>query len=133
MMMAAVSGVFTGASLVFLVIVGALGFTYATPKAVHLPGLIQAWFTTENAMPAVNFQPNFAGMLVKSVWVLSEGRRCHPCRGQSFGLWKTAKFLSRCARYTRGGKTAALADNPRRQTNATPELLFGSVPTCSFA
>lgn len=64
MMMAAVSGVFTGASLVFLVIVGALSFTYPTTKAVHLPGLIQAWFTTENAMPAVNFQPNFAGMLV---------------------------------------------------------------------
>lgn len=50
----------------FLAVVAAVGFAYVTATAVHFPGIIQAWFTTENGMPALNFEPNFAGMLV---WV----------------------------------------------------------------
>lgn len=63
LMIAAISGILTGASLLFLAIVAATGFAYLTSSSIYLPGIIQAWFTTENDMPALNFNPNFTGML----------------------------------------------------------------------
>lgn len=64
----AVSRVFTGLVLgiavLFLGIMLAVGFAFTTNGNVFLPGLLKAWFTTENSLPAINLEPNFLGMLV---------------------------------------------------------------------
>lgn len=64
MITALLGGLVTGICLLFIVLVAAVGFAYVTTQSVHLPGIINAWFTTENGMPALNFEPNFVGMLV---------------------------------------------------------------------
>jgi hypothetical protein len=64
MITALVGGFVTGVCLLFIALVAAVGFAYVTTQSVHLPGIIHAWFTTENGMPALNFEPNFIGMLV---------------------------------------------------------------------
>lgn len=68
LMTAMIEGILAGISLLFIGSVAAVGFAYTMEKSVHLPGLFKAWFTTENGMPALNFDPNFLGMLT---WIIT--------------------------------------------------------------
>jgi hypothetical protein len=58
-----IAGFALGAAVLFLGLVAAVGFAFATEGRVFLPGVLTAWFTTENDLPALNFEPNLFGML----------------------------------------------------------------------
>ena len=52
-----------GVAALFLLVVAAVGFAYATETSAIIPGVFRGWFTRENDMPALNFEPNGPGML----------------------------------------------------------------------
>lgn len=60
----AIAGLLLGVAVMSLIIVAAVGFAFVTSTELLIPGVFRTWFTTENDMPALNFQPNFVGILV---------------------------------------------------------------------
>ncbi len=59
-----IAGLVLGVAALFLLVVAAVGFSYATETAAIIPGVFRGWFTRENDMPALNFEPNGPGMLI---------------------------------------------------------------------
>lgn len=59
-----VQGAVVGAVLVVLGLVVVLGSAFLTSSDVHLPGVISAWSSTENGLPALVFEPHPLGLLV---------------------------------------------------------------------
>ncbi|MDQ0646960.1 putative membrane protein [Microbacterium natoriense] len=62
-------GVILGVAVLFLGLCAAVTFAFATAGPVLLPGVFKAWSTTENEMPAMNFEPNYVGVLLVIVVV----------------------------------------------------------------
>jgi hypothetical protein len=58
------AGLGIGIAVVFLAVVGAVAFAYATGTDVLIPGVFEGWFTQENGLPALNFRPNGIGIVV---------------------------------------------------------------------
>ena len=58
------TGMTLGVAVVFLTLVSAVAYAFATGSTAFIPGVLTAWFTTENDLPALNFQPNGVGLLV---------------------------------------------------------------------
>lgn len=61
------AGLALGVAVVFLAVVGAVAFAYATGVDVIIPGVFEGWFTQENGLPALNFRPNGIGIIVAVV------------------------------------------------------------------
>ncbi|NQX27774.1 hypothetical protein HQQ81_10520 [Microbacteriaceae bacterium VKM Ac-2854] len=59
-----ISGLVLGAAVLFLGLVASSAFAFATSSQALIPGVFKAWFVTENDLPAMNFEPNFFGMLM---------------------------------------------------------------------
>lgn len=57
-----ISGALLGIALLFLAIAASVSIGFATNGKAFIPGVFEAWFTTENDMPALNFIPNGIGM-----------------------------------------------------------------------
>ncbi|MGG7464948.1 MULTISPECIES: hypothetical protein [unclassified Plantibacter] len=60
----AIVGFLAGASILFIALVACVGYAWMTKTEVIIPGVFKAFFTTENDLPALNFEPNGIGMLV---------------------------------------------------------------------
>ena len=68
-----------------VVLLAAVAVTLTTGTAVHLPGVLRTWPSTENGAPAVLFEPDGVGagvavLLVALVLVMASGlwsRRSH--------------------------------------------------------
>ncbi|KGJ81779.1 hypothetical protein GY21_01510 [Cryobacterium roopkundense] len=58
------TGLVLGVTLVFLTLVAAVTYAFATGTTATVPGMLTAWFTTENNLPALNFEPNGTGLMV---------------------------------------------------------------------
>ena len=63
-MLGAITGVFTGAAILFIALIACVGYAWMSKTEVAIPGVFRAWFTSENSVPALNFEPNGVGMLV---------------------------------------------------------------------
>ncbi|PPH21732.1 hypothetical protein [Rathayibacter toxicus] len=59
-----ITGFFVGISVLLVGIVALIAYAFVTGAEVYLPGVIKAWFTRENDMPALNFEPNGIGMVI---------------------------------------------------------------------
>lgn len=57
-------GLLLGAAVVFIVLACGVGYAFFSGQQLVLPGLLEAWFTTENGLPALNFRPQFTGMAI---------------------------------------------------------------------
>ena len=73
-----VGAVLAGAAVMVVVLLGAVAVTLTTGTAVHLPGVLRTWPSTENGAPAVLFEPDGVGtgvavLLVALVLVLASG------------------------------------------------------------
>ena len=73
-----VGAVLAGAAVMVVVLLGAVAVTLTTGTAVHLPGVLRTWPSTENGAPAVLFEPDGTGagvavLLVALVLVLASG------------------------------------------------------------
>jgi len=62
-MVMTLSGVVFGAAALFLGLVAAAGIAFVTHGQTLIPGVFKAWFTSENELPALNFEPNVIGMM----------------------------------------------------------------------
>ncbi|WP_415854501.1 hypothetical protein [Sinomonas sp. G460-2] len=62
--LSALGGIFVGVAVLVIVLIASVGFAWATGTRAFLPGIFEAWFTEENGLPAVDFEPNPWGMLV---------------------------------------------------------------------
>ena len=60
----AITGIFAGAAILFIGLIACAGYAWMSKNEVALPGVFRAWFTSENDLPALNFEPNGVGMLV---------------------------------------------------------------------
>ena len=58
------TGLAMGVIVMFLTLGAVVAYAFAAATTAYVPGLITVWITTENALPAVNFEPNGAGALV---------------------------------------------------------------------
>lgn len=58
------SGLVFGAAALLIALAAATGITFATRGQTLIPGDFKAWFTSENELPALNFEPNFIGMTI---------------------------------------------------------------------
>ena len=56
-----VGAVLAGAAVMVVVLLGAVAVTLTTGTAVHLPGVLRTWPSTENGAPAVLFEPDGLG------------------------------------------------------------------------
>jgi hypothetical protein len=59
-----VGAVVTGAAVMVVVLLAAVAVTLTTGTAVHLPGVLRTWLSTENGAPAVLFEPDGTGAAV---------------------------------------------------------------------
>jgi len=59
-----VVGVLLGVALLFLTIVCSVAIAFVTNGQALIPGVFEAWVTTENEMPALSFAPNGVGMII---------------------------------------------------------------------
>jgi len=59
-----VVGIITGIAILIIGLMAAISYAYLNGGQVYLPGLLTAWFSVENDAPALNFEPNGAGMAV---------------------------------------------------------------------
>ena len=59
-----VTGIILGAATLFIAVVTVVGFAFATHTTAFIPGVFHAWFTSENDLPALSFEPNGIGMLL---------------------------------------------------------------------
>ena len=73
---AALRGAFTvagavvaGAAVMVVVLLAAVAVTLTTGTAVHLPGVLRTWPSTENGAPAVLFEPDGVGTVVAALLV----------------------------------------------------------------
>jgi hypothetical protein len=53
-----------GAAVMVVVLLAAVAVTLTTGTAVHLPGVLRTWPSTENGAPAVLFEPDGTGAAV---------------------------------------------------------------------
>lgn len=60
---AALAGVLLGLACLIILVVGSILFAYLTGSSAELPGVFSGWFTEENGMPALSFDPHWPGML----------------------------------------------------------------------
>ena len=58
------AGIVTGMAVLFIGLTAAVSYAYLSGGQVYLPGILRAWFSVENDAPALNFEPNGAGMAV---------------------------------------------------------------------
>lgn len=58
------SGLFLGVATLIIMIAAVLGYAYSAKQAVSIPGIFNGWFSVENEMPALNFDPNGVGMVM---------------------------------------------------------------------
>ncbi|MFK4789236.1 hypothetical protein [Microbacterium sp. ZW T5_56] len=63
----AIAGVVIGFSSVFIAVAACLVAAFVGSTRVVLPGIIDAWITTENGAAAINIDPNFVGMIVAAL------------------------------------------------------------------
>jgi len=89
--LSAIGGVAMGIAVLFLALVATVAFAFATGGQVNLPGVLNAWFTTENDAPALNFEPNGIGMaavviVVAAICVVATWRSTRRPQQRSAGL-----------------------------------------------
>lgn len=63
----AIAGVVIGFSSVFIAVAACLVAAFVGNTRVVLPGIIDAWITTENGAAAINIDPNFVGMIIAAL------------------------------------------------------------------
>ena len=63
----AIAGVVIGFSSVFIAAAACLVAAFVGRTRVVLPGIIDAWTTTENGAAAINIDPSIVGMLVAAL------------------------------------------------------------------
>ncbi|PDQ36209.1 MAG: hypothetical protein B5766_01985 [Candidatus Lumbricidophila eiseniae] len=61
---AVIAGVLVDASILVIALVACIGYAWVSKDEVTIPGVFRAFFTTENDLPALNFEFNEIGMLV---------------------------------------------------------------------
>jgi hypothetical protein len=59
-----ITGLVLGVATLFLALVAVSAFAFATDGEALIPGVFKAWFTTDNDLPALNFEPSGIGMMV---------------------------------------------------------------------
>ena len=67
----ALGGMFVGVVVLVIGLIASLGFVWATRSRAYLPGIVEAWFSEESGLPAVNFAPNPWGMLAVALLILA--------------------------------------------------------------
>ncbi len=60
---AALVGTIGGASILVICIAASVGLAWMSKDTVTIPGVFTSWFTVENDLPALNFEPNGIGMV----------------------------------------------------------------------
>ncbi|WP_402845520.1 hypothetical protein [Microbacterium sp. GXS0129] len=63
----AIAGIVIGFSSVFIAAAACLVAAFVGRSRVVLPGIIDAWTTTENGAAAINIDPSFTGMLIAAL------------------------------------------------------------------
>lgn len=68
-LIATILGGVLGVSLLVIVTVAGSIYAYFAKVDLLIPGVLRAWFTEENGLPAFNFAPHAVGMLTVIVMV----------------------------------------------------------------
>jgi uncharacterized BrkB/YihY/UPF0761 family membrane protein len=63
------TGIVLGIATSVLMLITMVAAAFVTAQTVAIPGFFRAWVTSENDMPALNFEPQFGGILVVVILV----------------------------------------------------------------